>query len=103
MYLAAADGKPFAVWRCLLVPDHNQRGAARSIDAPPPPTGAALLSTLQQLRGQPGTWCVFMLKGGHFAAAVFRMRPAPEGPAKGHAQDPYEVVAHKTFHRYVVR
>jgi hypothetical protein len=53
-----------------------------------------------------------MLKGGHFAAAVFRLKgdltagsssSGSSSSKQGHAQEPWEILVHKTFHRYVVR
>ena len=92
-----ADGAArLAVWRCLLYADHHPKARA-------PDAAAALLPELRRLRASPGPWAVLLLRGGHFAGAVFRMRPAWP-PAKGqHAGEPFEVAAHKTFHRYVVR
>lgn len=61
-------------------------------------------------------WVILMLRGGHFAAAVLRAKaplPARGGGGGGAgssgrslldpAAEPFEVVDHKTFHRYVVR
>ena len=51
-------------------------------------------------------WTVIIASGGHFAATVFSIRGhgAPPGKQvpKGEAL-PYEILAHKTYHRYVVR
>jgi hypothetical protein len=88
----SADGTPLAVWRCLLYPDHTK---AR-------PPDASLLPELRRVRAACLTWAVLLLRGGHFAGAVFRMKPGPPGKGQ-HAGEPFEVVAHKTFHRYVVR
>jgi hypothetical protein len=48
-----------------------------------------------------------MLRGGHFAAAVLRRTGGTAAAARklvlDPAGDPFEVVDHKTFHRYVVR
>jgi len=65
-------------------------------------TDMQLLASLQQLRGSRGRWALLMLRGGHFAAAVVQLKDT-SGVKKGHAQEPFDVVAHKTFHRYVVR
>jgi hypothetical protein len=51
-----------------------------------------------------------MHTGGHFAASVFKAR-ASDGRqqgkqgagSKGGADEAFEVLAHKTFHRYVIR
>ncbi|KAI8473580.1 MAG: hypothetical protein J3K34DRAFT_499380 [Monoraphidium minutum] len=88
------EGSPLAVWRCLLYPDHHSKAR---------PTDSELLSGLRRLRrGGPATWAVLLARGGHFAGAVFRLRAGPPGKGQ-HGGDPFEVVAHKTFHRYVVR
>lgn len=89
--------------------------------------------TEQQQQQQPDThgciWVLLMLRGGHFAAAVVRInsnsssssaqqpthslaaatessqqqqqRPRIQQP--GPAVEPFQVLAHKTLHRYVVR
>lgn len=116
-----ADGRYLAVWRCLLFPDHALRGATASALA----DTAGQLANLRSLVTAPSPhWVIVMLRGGHFAAAVLKARTgtaagartlgaaAATGAAAGGAaagrhagQDdmPFEVVAHKTFHRYVVR
>jgi hypothetical protein len=86
------------VWRCLLYQDHvrNQLG---------PPSQAQQLAELQRLRAQPCSLVVVLMRGGHFAAAVFKARQPqkPSSSTKGGELDVLQVVAHKTFHRYVVR
>ena len=90
----AAEGKPFAVWRCLLVSE---------VDSRAPLTDEQLLHSLQQLTRSTQTWVVIMSKAGHFAAAVFDLRPRP-GKQQGRGEQPlFGTLAHKTFHRYVVR
>ena len=42
-----------------------------------------------------------MLRGGHFAAAVFGVDPTRV--ANPRQADKFEVLAHKSAHRYVVR
>ena len=87
----------FKVWRALLAPDG--RGAAA-------PDQAALSRGLRALRESKGEWVVILSRGGHFAAAVFNVRPARPAAGQGqgrHDAPPFEVLAHKTFHRYVVR
>jgi len=88
-----AEGTRFAVWRCLLTAEHHHHEVA---------SHSQQLGQLQRLRQNPGLWVVIMLRGGHFAGAVFRMRDT-SGSRTGHNLEPYEVLAHKTFHRYVVR
>ncbi len=72
-------------------------------------------------------WAIILLRGGHFAAAVFEVPPPSlpgqqekrraDGPAAGTAADgdskargqrgaaegKWEAVVHKSMHRYVVR
>jgi Bacteroidetes VLRF1 release factor len=81
------------VWRSLLAP--------ASAGATPP---AEAQRALLKLRRQPSRWAVVVSSGGHFAAAIFTMAPPPAGRQQPNAERPlYEVAAHKTFHRYVVR
>lgn len=86
-------GARLAVWRCLLYPDHHARAR---------PSEESLLSELRRVRSSAASWVLLLARGGHFAGAVFRMRLAPPGKGQ-HAGEAFEVVAHKTFHRYVVR
>lgn len=65
-----ADGTPFSVWRCLLRQDHVKAPAGQ------PTTPGELLAELRRLRGACGTWMVVLLRGGHFAATVFKVGPA---------------------------
>ncbi len=100
------------MWKCVLCQDHVRSQA--SADA------AAMLERLRGVaaaaRPSPPTWVLIMLRGGHFAAAVLRAKPpaAPSASATAAAAaassgrldpaaEPFEVVDHKTFHRYVVR
>eukprot|EP00198_Chlamydomonas_reinhardtii_P013555 XP_001702892.1 predicted protein [Chlamydomonas reinhardtii] len=97
----AADGSLFSVWRCLLRQDHVKAAAA---DQPSGPQ--ELLGELRRLRGAAGKWVVVLLRGGHFAATVFKAREgraANPGKHDADALEGFDVVAHKTFHRYVVR
>ncbi|GFR47196.1 hypothetical protein Agub_g8788 [Astrephomene gubernaculifera] len=99
----AADGSLFSVWRCLLRQDHVKAPADQ------PSTPPQLLGELRRLRAGAGCWMVVLLRGGHFAATVFKAREgrvAPQAPktqADPEGMEGLEVVAHKTFHRYVVR
>lgn len=88
----AADGKRYAVWRPLVAPDRD-RGAA--------PAPEACLGALRALRRDGGRWAVLMLRGGHFAAAVFGVDPARV--ANPRQADKFEALGHKSAHRYVVR
>ena len=73
------------------------------MDSRAPLTDGQLLHSLQQVARSTQTWVVVMSKAGHFAAAVFDLRPRP-GKQQGKGEQPlFETLAHKTFHRYVVR
>ena len=108
---------PYAVWRCVLEPQQSARGGASSSDA------TNLRSALLRLRADPSKpWVVILSRGGHFAGAAFEParfgdafpREGPEGD-RGRSSGASRaiggsfiapsnaVVAHKTFHRYVVR
>lgn len=81
------------MWRCLVSP-----AAAEAQSA------AEARDVLARLRARPPRWAVVVSSGGHFAAAIFAMAPPPAGKQQPKAERPlFEVVAHKTFHRYVVR
>ena len=109
------DGVPFGVWRCLLRPD-----ATKAADADAT-ANVAPEEALRALRSDPSRpWVVLLARGGHFAGAVFDPRKlgggsgADERQQKGKGGEgvrggplalvpPACAVAHKTFHRYVVR
>ncbi|GIL44599.1 hypothetical protein Vafri_2123 [Volvox africanus] len=96
----ASDGSPFAVWRCLLRQDHVKAPAGQ------PSSSGELLGELRRLRAACGSWMVVLLRGGHFAATVFKARETRAVNTAKHDTDGlsgFDVVAHKTFHRYVVR
>lgn len=83
------------MWRCLTAPADG--------DTASPAEAARALS---KLRKQPPRWAVVVSSGGHFAAAIFAIAPPASavGRQQPKAEKPlFEVVAHKTFHRYVVR
>jgi hypothetical protein len=81
------------VWRSLLAP--------ASADAVAPTKAQ---KELLRLRRQPPRWAVVVSSGGHFAAAIFSIAPPTTGKQQPNAERPlFEVAAHKTFHRYVVR
>lgn len=98
MYIETAGGEQYAVWRCLLAPDPASRAEV-------PPSDATCLQQLQQLAMQRSRWAIILSRGGHFAAAIFdvaRDRLAA-GAKPGGQHEKLEAVAHKSFHRYVVR
>mmetsp|Transcript_6326 Transcript_6326/g.13979 ORF Transcript_6326/g.13979 Transcript_6326/m.13979 type:complete len:643 (+) Transcript_6326:35-1963(+) len=90
------DERHLAVWKCVLYQDHGKATSS-------PPTHEQLLDSLQRCAKSQAPWVVVLLRGGHFAAAVLKPRAVPSSSAKGDVPEPFEVVAHKTFHRYVVR
>ncbi|KAI7839248.1 hypothetical protein COHA_006946 [Chlorella ohadii] len=91
---SGADGRRFACWRPLVAPDRDRA-------AGPPPTAEQCLAALRTLRERGGRWAVIMLRGGHFAGAVFNVDPARV--ANPRQADKFEALAHKSSHRYVVR
>eukprot|EP00879_Flechtneria_rotunda_P003141 GHRR01003363.1.p1 GENE.GHRR01003363.1~~GHRR01003363.1.p1 ORF type:complete len:736 (+),score=308.17 GHRR01003363.1:278-2485(+) len=124
-----AEGSACAVWRCLLLPDNSKH---RTEDPSPQQLLQTLRQIRHKADNSSSSssdggclWVLFMLRGGHFAAVVAHMnccsssssnrQPVPAdnqaaGPSiKQQRQQqagtvaPLEVVAHKTFHRYVVR
>ncbi|PRW56664.1 Ankyrin repeat and zinc finger domain-containing 1 [Chlorella sorokiniana] len=91
---SGADGRRYGCWRPLVAPDRDRA-------AGPPPTAEQCLASLRTLRQRGGRWAVIMLRGGHFAAAVFNVDPARV--ANPRQADKFEALAHKSAHRYVVR
>lgn len=59
-----------------------------------------MLPQLRALHARGCRWGVILSSGGHFAAAVVETRVTPK--ARGFS-DILTVLAHKTYHRYVVR
>jgi hypothetical protein len=168
--LCVAGNEAVAVWRCLLLPDSHKHKQQEQ------PSQQQLLQQLRQLRvsaspadGAAGSnpaaaaaeapglgaagaaggcvWAIFMLRGGHFAAAVVKINSSSSSKSKSRQQlqqpdgssssseaqqgpssssqaggrqqgekaqqglaapypagsEPFSVLVHKTFHRYVVR
>ena len=123
--------KRFCIWKSLLVKDLGAGRRHASLSA------MELKAELQRLHSRPGIFVVILLRGGHFAASVFRSQHRryrqqqgkgdedPEGASSAAAlqqQDvdggeagggpatqqqgsdaDFEVLVHKTLHRYVVR
>ena len=83
----------FKVWRALLQPDsrHSEQNSKESA------------GSLQALRQQTGHWAVVLSRGGHFAATLFNVHVKPGKGQGKHETPPFEVITHKTFHKYVVR
>ena len=78
----APEGRRAAVWRSLL---------CRAGEAPSDEQLEVALREVAPAEGK--LWAVVLAAGGHVAAAVFERK----------ADGPPVAVAHKTFHRYVVR
>ncbi len=97
---AVDTGEPsWLVWRCLLQADSERRQGQLSAEV--------LLDRLKALRTQSykAPWVVILSRGGHFVGAVFDVKPQARGSSQGgkHEVQPFEILAHKTLHRYVVR
>ncbi len=88
-----AGDQHFRVWRALLLPD--SRHIEQNI--------AELTGSLRALRERSGHWAVILSRGGHFAATLFNVHVKPGKGQGKHETPPFEVITHKTFHKYVVR
>ena len=90
---ADASGALFALWRAALASPREEKD-----DMAWARKGSLAPQRLRSLRSSAGLWLLILARGGHFAAIVVRMAAASHGGVTGDA-----VVAHRTFHRYVVR
>jgi hypothetical protein len=90
---ADASGALFALWRAALASPREEKD-----DVAWARKGSAAPQRLRSLRASTGLWLLILARGGHFAAIVVRMSAAGSGGVAANA-----VVAHRTFHRYVVR
>lgn len=81
------------MWRALLLSDSRHGDQSRE----------EATASLQALRRQPGHWAVILSRGGHFAATLFNVHVKPGKGQGKHETPPFEVIMHKTFHKYVVR
>ena len=88
-----ASGALFALWRAALASPREEKD-----DVAWARKGSAAPQRLRSLRASTGLWLLILARGGHFAAIVVRMSAAGSGGVAANA-----VVAHRTFHRYVVR
>ena len=90
----AAGNQHFRVWRALLQPDsrHSEQNSSKE-----------LTGSVRALRERPGHWAVILSRGGHFAATLFNVHVKPGKGQGKHETSPFEVLTHKTFHKYVVR
>ena len=89
----SADGKVFAVWRPVLLSEHDSRTI--------PDT--ELLQRLITLTDSAKCWAVILSKGGHFSATIFDLCPTPPSQHSKSNALLFKDLAHKSFHRYVVR
>ena len=83
----------FRLWRAVLQSDDRHEKQSRE----------QLADALRAVRRQSGHWAVILSRGGHFAATLFNVRVKPGKGQGKHEGLPYEVLMHKTFHKYVVR
>jgi len=88
-----AGEKVLKVWRALLHPDQRHGE----------PDRALLAGSLLKVRQGSGHWAVILSRGGHFAATIFSVSAVRISGQGKHDTPPYDVLDHKTFHRYVVR
>ena len=83
----------FAVWRPVIISEQDSRSLP----------DVELLQRLVAVTDSAQCWAVILSKGGHFSAAVFDLRPVPPSQhSKAHAPL-FKELAHKSYHRYVVR
>ncbi|CAL5219276.1 g1077 [Coccomyxa viridis] len=92
--LFVSGNQHFRVWRALLQPDsrHSEQNSSKE-----------LTGSVRALRERPGHWAVILSRGGHFAATLFNVHVKPGKGQGKHETSPFEVITHKTFHKYVVR
>lgn len=85
--------RSIAIWKVLLGPDIATV------------TPQILKQRLQSLRSDAGVWCVLLSRGGHFAGAIFECSRKVQRKADSNLDTSslFTILAHKTFHRYVVR
>ena len=98
---SSKDNRFLAIWKCLLFQDHGRGSQAASQESQ-----AVQLDRLLQVASSHPSWVVIMLRGGHFAAAVLKARGGSSAAWKSKldpSSEPFDVVEHKTFHRYLVR
>lgn len=93
-------GRRLSVWRALVAPEPPEAAAARG--AVPPTSPQDCLAALRALHGSAGGLraAVIMLRGGHFAAAVFALQPARVSNPRLSEKERFGLVAHKSAHRY---
>ncbi|KAL0031417.1 hypothetical protein WJX79_010554 [Trebouxia sp. C0005] len=87
------EGGVFAVWRPVLISEQDSRSIP----------DVELLQRLITLTDSAQSWVVILSKGGHFSAAVFDLRPVPPSQHSKANAPLFKELAHKSYHRYVVR
>lgn len=102
---ARGTSTPFAVFRGASAAAREtvaHLGVYRSVllhDRADDVSVQAQQAALGSLLASPGRWCILLARGGHFAGAIFDLRRIQRGP-RG---DEPACIAHKSFHRYVIR
>ncbi len=93
-----------AVWKCLLVPPSSRGDHAKKMDP------IECVQRLQEMKGEGQQWAVVMFQGGHFAACVYTIESPSDNILQRTDKASHEIaelsmkeIAHKSFHRYVVR
>lgn len=93
-----------AVWKCLLMPSSSRGDHAKNIDP------IECVQMLMEMKEEAQQWAVIMLQGGHFAACVYSIESPSERVLQRTDKASHEIaelsmkeIAHKSFHRYVVR
>ena len=83
----------FAVWRPVIISEQDSRSLP----------DVELLQRLVAVTDSAQCWAVILSKGGHFSAAVFDLRPMPPVQHSKANAPLFKELAHKSYHRYVVR
>lgn len=91
----------YGVWRCLVAPDKVSLKKQDLGDKSAAAADLEKLNNLKHLRTKGGKWAVLLLRGGHFAGAIYDIIPARASNPKD--TEKFPLIASKSFHRYVVR
>ena len=83
----------FAVWRPIIISEQDSRSLP----------DLELLQRLVAVTDSAQCWAVILSKGGHFSAAVFDLHPVPPSQHSKANAPLFKELAHKSYHRYVVR
>lgn len=89
----SAGGKVFGIWRPVIISEQDSRSLP----------DVELLHRLVAVTDSAHCWAVILSKGGHFSAAVFDLRPVPPSEHSKANAPLFKELAHKSYHRYVVR